>query len=96
MRDIICINDTFPIDYIEFYKKHGVVTPKKNKIYTIRQIREERGTTSFLLNELVNPQVPVSSPLSGIKWVEPAWKYSRFSTLTGDKIELENFKEELV
>lgn len=94
--EVICINDQFDNGQLEFYKKFGVVVPKKDNMYSIRQIRNDRGTVGFLLNELLNPEVPIKSMMGGIIMLEPSFKYTRFSTLTGDLIELENFKEELV
>lgn len=94
--EVICINDKFDNGQLEFYKQFGVVTPKKDVIYSIRQIRNDRGTVGFLLNELLNPEVPIKTMMGGVIMLEPSFKYTRFSTLTGDKIELENFKEELI
>ena len=95
--EIICINNKFPKETLEIYKEFNVKIPELNKIYSIRKIRNERGTIGFLLNELINPDVPIISPINGkVSWIEPSWKHSRFTTLTGQKIEIEELKEELV
>ena len=96
MNDIICVNDTYLPEVLAFYNKHGVTIPKKDKIYTIRQVRNERGTIGFLLNEIINPEVPIKSMIGGARMIEPSFKHSRFTTLLGDKIELENLIEEKI
>jgi len=95
--EIICINNTFSQEILEIYKEFNVTIPELNEIYSIRRIRNERGTIGFLLNELVNPDVPIISPISGnVTWIEPSWKHSRFTTLTGQKIEIEETNYEVV
>jgi len=38
--DLICINNTFPPDYLTFYKANGVKIPEINKVYTLRHVRD--------------------------------------------------------
>lgn len=85
MSDIICIDGNFKSDFLDFYEKHGVITPKQDKIYTIRAvIINSNGKTGLLLEELVNPKVPFKSPALGDVWNEPNWDINRFRTLNGE------------
>ena len=34
--DILCINDTYPRDTLDFWGKHGVTYPKKDDKVTLR------------------------------------------------------------
>lgn len=92
--DIICIDDKFPAEVLEFYKIHGVVTPKKDSIYTIRdKIRHFTGDVGLLLDQIINPPVPVQTAF-GIINREVTWNIKRFTTLDGKKIteEIETVK----
>jgi hypothetical protein len=94
MQDIICTNDKFAPEVLAIYAKFGVVIPKKDTIYTVRQVKKHTtGDTGLLLNELVNPDVPVKHPIMGEVWFEPTFNINRFATLAGmpvKKEELEN------
>jgi hypothetical protein len=84
--DIICIDDKFAPEILEFYRIHGVVTPKKDSIYTIRdKIRHFTGDVGLLLDQIVNPPVPVQTPF-GVMNREVTWNIKRFTTLNGSKI----------
>lgn len=94
--EVICINGTFKKEELEFYATHGVVIPKKDVIYSIRKIRNDRGTKGLLLNEIINPEVPIKTMMGGLLYIEPSWHVRRFSTLLGDKIEVEEQIEETI
>lgn len=82
--EVICVNGKFLADYLDFYAKHGVSTPIQDNIYTIRSIsRNSEGNYEVLLEELINPQVPIKHKILGIALKEPAWALSRFRFLDG-------------
>lgn len=95
--DVICIDDIFSTDCLKFYSLHGVVTPVKDTMYTIRGIDSVRGTTGLYLEEIVNPKVPIQSPAfamtGSILNREPSFHIKRFSTLGGEKINEEELKQ---
>lgn len=99
MSEIICVNALFPVDYLEFYKEHGVVTPQQDKMYTIREVRRDTskiGSTDnigFLLEEIVNPKVPVTTPLLGTYYTEVSFAHWRFRHLNGDEITIDSLRE---
>ena len=81
--EIICINDNFPSDFLEFYRKFGVEIPKKGSIYTIRdKITHITGDVGLLLNEIINPLVPINTSF-GVMNREVTWNINRFTTLMG-------------
>jgi hypothetical protein len=81
--EIICIDDKFPSDALEFYRKFGVEIPKKSSIYTIRdKITHITGDVGLLLNEIVNPLVPINTSF-GVMNREVTWNIKRFTTLLG-------------
>lgn len=91
--EVICVNGKFPSDYLDFYAKHGVSTPIQDKIYTIRSVsRNSEGNYEVLLEELINPQVPIKHKILGIALKEPAWKIDRFRTLNMEQINTEELK----
>jgi len=90
--DVICINSKFPTETLEFYSIHGVTIPKENQMYTIRQIRYDRGKHGLLLNEINNPEVPIKSLIKGVIFIEPSFDSNRFTTLLGEKISLEELE----
>lgn len=82
--DVICIADNFPPVVAEFYKQHGVTPPTKDKIYSVRGVTKHIiGKTGILLNEIVNPKVPINDSVMGLKYIEPTWDIKRFTTLSG-------------
>jgi len=94
MIDLICVNGKFPPDYLDFYAKHGVSTPIQDKIYTIRSVsRNSEGNYEVLLEELINPQVPIKHKILGIALKEPAWSLSRFVSLNNKEFTEEEIKE---
>jgi hypothetical protein len=98
--EILCINDQFTQEQIEFYQKFNVTIPKEGKLYSIRKIifHPSRGT-GLLLNEIINPLVPIKSSIGmGAGMIEPDWNSNRFSTLQGEIItreELRKIKKEI-
>lgn len=94
MTEVICINGTFPADVLEFYAVHGVQIPEKDKIYTVRNvIRHTNFKTGFLLNEIQNPEVPISTAF-GLISREPTFDIKRFTTLLGDVLEEKELLQE--
>jgi len=90
----ICINDSFPADYLQFYAQHGVKTPNKDSIYNFRSVsRNSQGKYEVLLEEIINPEVPIKHPVLGVSNKEPAWDLNRFRTLSGNEITQEMVKE---
>ena len=88
MGDVICVDATFTPEQLAFYKVWGVEHPEQDKIYSVREVkRHSNGNVGLLLNEIINPEVPVISPILGEIWIETTWKISRFRTLNNDKIE---------
>lgn len=93
--EVICVNDSFTLEQLEFYKKHGVKTPKYNKIYNIRDvIHNITGEKGFLLEEIINPSVPLNHPLfEGGGKMEPNWSVRRFRKLDGSELTNEELRE---
>lgn len=86
--DLICVNSKFSQEQLNFYQHHGVITPTKDKIYSVRKKVWNRGKLGIYLNELVNPEIPIQSIISpnGVKLIEPNWDINRFRTLTGETV----------
>lgn len=95
MKEVICINSIFPRDYLEFYQKHNVQIPKKDQIYTIREVVKPSlgGEAGILLEEIKNPLVPVKHHILTSAMMEPSWKISRFAKLDGSSISREEVRE---
>lgn len=92
--EAICINGSFPADYLQFYAQHGVKTPNKDGIYNFRSVsRNSQGKYEVLLEEIINPEVLIKHPVLGVSKKEPAWDLNRFRTLSGDEITQEMIKE---
>ena len=92
--EAICIDGSFPADYLQFYSQHGVKTPNQDSIYNFRSVsRNSQGKYEVLLEEIINPQVPIKHPILGVSYKEPAWDLNRFRTLAGDIITEEMIKE---
>lgn len=93
MEKVKCINDTFSSVVLGFYQKHGVITPKKDTWYHIRQVENVRGKVGVFLEEIVNPKVPVKSILSGSFMKEPSWDINRFVNLLNQPILVEELED---
>lgn len=92
--DVICINSTFPSEWLDIYRKHGVIPPTKETLYTIRSARRHTtGRIGVLLEELVNPSVPMIHPILGKQWMEPTWAIERFRHLNNTPITEEEIRE---
>ena len=92
--EIICINASFSTGNLEFFSLFGVKTPEKDKIYNIRQvIKLVNGKTGVLLEEIVNPEVPIKHPILGYAMTEPNFDLDRFRKLSGDIISKEEIRE---
>jgi hypothetical protein len=91
--DIICINSKFEPEKLAFYEQHGIVTPQKDNLYTIRLFsKNSNGEYEILLNEIINKEIPIKHKILGISHKEPAWKATRFAKLNGDVITKEEIK----
>lgn len=97
--DIICINNKFTQDVLQFYAKYGVQIPEQDKIYTLRsKHRHSNGGIGVTLEEIVNPFVPIESSLLPDAKIEPTFNANRFSDLLGnplDKVE-ESYDEYVI
>jgi hypothetical protein len=85
--EAICINGSFPGEYLAFYAQNGVKTPNQDSIYNFRSVsRNSQGRYEVLLEEIINPEVPIKHPILGVSHKEPAWKISRFRLIDGTEI----------
>lgn len=92
--EVICTNDNFPAPVLAFYAEFGIQTPKRDKMYTVRQVkRHTTGETGILLNEIKNPDVPVKHPVMGEVWFEPTFNVNRFATLMGQPVRQEEMED---
>ena len=89
--DLLCIDENYPENDIAYFNKHGIVWPKSEKVYSVREIiKYPVGEVGVLLNEIKNPPTPKISPSFGMKGnSEQAWKISRFRNLDGSEIKKE-------
>lgn len=91
---VICINDIFPEEYEILYKQFNVITPKEGKLYTFRKIIKTLNGTGVLLNELLNPDVPIIHPIGkATGMAEPSWSIKRFVNLDQSEITEEEIRE---
>ena len=85
--DLICRNDTYSPDTLEFWAKNGVNYPIKDKLYSLRNSqRHTNGKIGIRVNEIINPAIPVKHPILTQITVEPTFNISRFATLTGETL----------
>jgi hypothetical protein len=85
--DIICINNKFAPDVLQFYSKYGVKIPEQDKIYTLRDKRfHSNGKFGILLEEIINPKVPIESSLIPNGSIEPTFHAKRFTDLLGNPL----------
>jgi len=91
---VLCCNDIFLPEFIELYEKFGVVTPKEGKLYTFRKIIKTLNGTGVLLNELLNPDVPIIHPIGKTTGMaEPSFSIKRFVNLDQSEITEEEVRE---
>lgn len=90
--DLVCINDTFSPEARQVYEQYGVVTPYYDGVYTIREVVKTRKGIGLLLEELVNPLIPIGEGENGFM-VEPNFNVSRFANLDGTEINLEQLRQ---
>lgn len=92
--DIICVDGNFSEEARKVYRQYGVVWPEQDKMYSIREVvKTTTGETGFLLEELINPKIPILHPILGSVEYEPNWNIRRFSNLHGDAITKESLSE---
>lgn len=83
-KEVICINSDFTTEQLAFWNEHGVVCPEKDKLYSVRDVivHINNAGTGILLEEIVNPEVPVKTPF-GIMFREVTFNINRFRDLQG-------------
>ncbi len=92
--ELLCVNGKFTAEQLAFYEKHGVVTPKEEKIYNPRAvIKHSNGDIGILLEEIINPKVPIKHPILGVAEIEPTWAITRFRNLKGNTLSSEEERE---
>jgi uncharacterized Rmd1/YagE family protein len=91
--EIICVNAEFTLDQLTFWKKHGVVHPELNKMYYVRDviIHIDNAGTGVLLEEIINPNVPVETSF-GVIEREVSWNLNRFRDLQGFPLKKEEIE----
>lgn len=92
--EILCIDDNFTQQQLDYIAKHGLETPVQSVVYTVRAVvTTSTGERGLLLNEIVNPQTPRISP-DGMQWTaEQSWKLSKFTTLLGKPLTEKHLKQ---
>lgn len=93
--DVVCVNDLFTLDARKVYEQYGIVTPREGVYYTIRDIVISRLGTGLLLEELVNPKLPIGEGESGFM-VEPNFGIFRFRNLDNSEITESQIQEFLI
>ena len=93
--EIICIDDRFSIEARRIYEKYKVVTPMESMFYSVRDVVVSRVGTGLLLEELVNPKLPIGEGESGFM-VEPNFGIFRFRNLDNSEITGEQIQEFLI
>jgi hypothetical protein len=93
MKEVICINAEFTSEQLEIWSRFGVVHPEKDKLYTIRDVIVHSGGegTGVLLEEIVNPPVPVNNGIIEIMR-ETTFLISRFRNLQGFPLKKEEIE----
>lgn len=92
--EYLCVDGVFSPDAMEFYAKFGVTVPKQDKLYTPRNIsRNSEGNWEILVNEIVNPLVPIKHAILNVTEKEPAWAIKRFKNLDMTDISIEQIQE---
>lgn len=87
MKEIICIDDCYNPNVLEQFRIYNVVYPKRNEIYTIRDIVKVavlENRIGLLLNEIINKPYPINHPILGKVVVEQSFNINRFSDLSGN------------
>lgn len=94
-KEVICINDKFAPEWQVYFEKHNIITPREGVIYTIREIVHFlKGEKGVLLNEIVNPKTPMTSPTTGMKGTgEQSWAISRFTYLNNEPLKQTNHEK---
>lgn len=96
MKGVLCIDDKYAADFLAYYKKWGVVVPKKGVTYTVRDaIKHHNGKVGLLLEEIINPKVPINDPLTGDRLAEPTFHIIRFVDLFGNPLNAKEIVAEL-
>lgn len=92
--EVICVDGNFSLEAKQVYNKYNVVWPEQDKIYSIREVvKTTTGETGLLLEEIVNPKIPILHPILGSVEYEPNWHINRFRTLQGDEISREQLSQ---
>lgn len=91
--EVLCINDSYSQDILNFWSEHGVSYPKKDGYYTVREsITHTNGKTGYRLNEILNPEIPIKHPILGVIMFEPTFNKDRFR-IAEDNLESVNIEE---
>lgn len=94
MSDVICINDTYSQAQLDFWRHRGVKFPIKDKIYTIREIvRHTNQEIGIRVQEINNPRILVKHSVLNKVTIEPSFKISRFTTLSGKPVKQEELED---
>jgi hypothetical protein len=72
---IECINDTFNPEQLTKIPNR----PKCGQYYIVREIHDFSGKVGILLEEITNPEIPLSSG----GWIEPSFNIERFREIEG-------------
>jgi hypothetical protein len=92
--EVICINDKYPAETLDFWTVFGVSHPIIDKMYTIREsLRHFDGSIGVRVEEIVNPTVPIKHPVLGTIEYEPTFALNRFAKLNGDLLQKEDVEE---
>lgn len=93
-NQVLCIDAKYEGDVLIFWRQYGVQYPQQDRIYTIRDIvKHSTGDVGLLLEEIVNPKVPIKHPILGVSQMEPTFHMRRFTHLDGIELTLEEVRE---
>lgn len=91
---MICTNATFTSDQWELFNRYQIKTPIEGEKYTVRKKLNTRRGEAYLLNEIVNPNIPNGTPdgEGTDMYFEPsfgAWRFNNEENYMEDVLKLE-------
>ena len=90
----LCIDGVFTPKQLEIWERFGVSYPQEGKLYTFRKIiKHTNGKTGVVLNEIINPDVPLDLEGKPGFSCEPNFSIKRFVNLDQTEISEEEIME---
>ena len=85
--EVLCIDDEYSSNQLKWFQLNQIEYPKKDKIYTLRDVFQTSKGIAVHLEEIANPKVEIALG-NNTFYAEPSFNIKRFANLNNTPLNI--------